>query len=513
MVRYVCKQKSTYHKETTIKYIRRKELDAQTRLTIIVLALSLQGTYGEMTALARQYSISRSFLYQLVGMALICLQELFNTEKVAESPVPLLNLESALVFQRLECKTSIGSISETLRVQGYKHSSVGMISERLQYLGENLPHTLSADGACYVFYLSDEIFALGHPILVTIDPVSTAILRIELAPNRKADTWENHFKAIGEQQFIAKGLASDRGTGLMQGYQAANSDSVWCSDHFHEFRGLTQLRSTLEKQAYATIAAEDERQRIFDNARSEENLEKRLQQLHEAKMSCEQKITEYQHVSDILDILFPLLYFFDLKTGKPRQQQAIKEDILILMDLLDELSLSKLQEQTKKIREHIDSICTCYQQVEGICQELSNSIPEEILDYIGLAWQHDHQSHQHKGKVKKHHQAECAFWLDVAKPLLGEEAEVLINQAFEQFNGMVRTSSLIEMVNSQIRPYLNNCKGQITQAHLNLIMFYHNHHLYKSGKRKNKAPIEILTGKKLEKPWYELLFDTVSQAQ
>jgi len=42
-------------------------------------------------------------------------------------------------------------------------------------------------------------------------------------------------------------------------------------------------------------------------------------------------------------------------------------------------------------------------------------------------------------------------------------------------------------------------------------MFYHNHHSYKTGKRKGKAPIELLTGKKLEKNWLELLFDTVSK--
>ncbi|WP_286019323.1 hypothetical protein, partial [Candidatus Venteria ishoeyi] len=161
-------------------------------------------------------------------------------------------------------------------------------------------------------------------------------------------------------------------------------------------------------------------------------------------------------------------------------------------------------------RDHVDDICTCYQQVEDICQQLSKTIPTDLLDYIGLAWQHGHQSHQHKGKIKKHHQAECDFWLNAVSPLLGENAPAQISEAFEQFNGMVRSSSLIEMVNSQIRPYLNSCKGHTTQEHLNLIMFYHNHHRYKSGKRKGKAPIEILTGEKLEKNWLQLLFDTVS---
>ena len=144
---------------------------------------------------------------------------------------------------------------------------------------------------------------------------------------------------------------------------------------------------------------------------------------------------------------------------------------------------------------------------------MAKTLPEEVLNFIGLAWQHDHQSHQHKGARKKYHMAERDFWLEVVLSLLDENAQSQIEQAFESFDGMVRSSSLIEMVNSQIRPHLNNCKGLITQELLNLIMFYHNHHLYKRGKRKGKAPIEILTGTKLEKTWLDCLFETIAQTQ
>jgi hypothetical protein len=60
---------------------------------------------------------------------------------------------------------------------------------------------------------------------------------------------------------------------------------------------------------------------------------------------------------------------------------------------------------------------------------------------------------------------------------------------------------------------LNSCKGQITQESLNLIMFYHNHRRYKSGRRKGKAPIELLTGKSLEAPWWELLHQQIKREQ
>lgn len=44
-------------------------------------------------------------------------------------------------------------------------------------------------------------------------------------------------------------------------------------------------------------------------------------------------------------------------------------------------------------------------------------------------------------------------------------------------------------------------------------MFYHNHHRYKSGKRKGQAPLELLTGKPLAAEWWELLIQQVNREE
>ena len=126
-----------------------------------------------------------------------------------------------------------------------------------------------------------------------------------------------------------------------------------------------------------------------------------------------------------------------------------------------------------------------------------------------LAWHHDHLSDQSGSKKKGYHQRERDFWLACADGLLGDAFDTLKVLVFDKLDSIVRASSLVEMVNALIRPYLNSCKGQITQEALNLIMFYHNHRRYKSGKRQGKAPLELLTGKPLEAPWWELLLRQV----
>src|SRR2546426_992301 len=66
----------------TMKFIRRPDLDPQTRIHIVMLAWLHQGLYGKMTEIANSYRISRTFLYQLLLMATLQLETLFSDEKL-----------------------------------------------------------------------------------------------------------------------------------------------------------------------------------------------------------------------------------------------------------------------------------------------------------------------------------------------------------------------------------------------------------------------------------------------
>jgi len=129
-----------------------------------------------------------------------------------------------------------------------------------------------------------------------------------------------------------------------------------------------------------------------------------------------------------------------------------------------------------------------------------------------LSWHHDHLSYQSHGKKKQYHRRERNYWLTFSEGLLDGQFDALKVLVFEKLDSIVKASSLVEMVNALIRPYLNSSKGQITQETLNLIMFYHNHRRYKSGRRQGKAPIELLTGEALQGDWVELLIQHKREA-
>ncbi len=118
------------------------------------------------------------------------------------------------------------------------------------------------------------------------------------------------------------------------------------------------------------------------------------------------------------------------------------------------------------------------------------------------AWHHEHLSSQAHAKPQRSHHRTRHAGLDVAAGLLEHDCETLKRLVFENLDSVVRASSLVEMVNSLMRPSLHTCQGHITQETFHLIMFSHNHRRDKSGTRKGQAPLEILTGTPFPGQWY-----------
>jgi len=110
-------------------------------------------------------------------------------------------------------------------------------------------------------------FARHQPILVTIEAQSTAILKMQLASDRSAETWKAHFDDLGDHRFpqhrhgLRSGLADG---GLSRGLPRR---AMVC-DRFHEFQDLFDRRRQLERKAYAAIAKEDEAAHTFHNAKA-----------------------------------------------------------------------------------------------------------------------------------------------------------------------------------------------------------------------------------------------------
>ena len=110
--------------------------------------------------------------------------------------------------------------------------------------------------------------------------------------------------------------------------------------------------------------------------------------------------------------------------------------------------------------------------------------------------------------MRKRLAQEAAFYDDYAASLLPEQGEAIRQEVEELLDAEVRSSSLVENINAALRSLLDTCRGQVDQDLLELFAYRHNHRRFVRGKRADKAPIEILTGKELEKTWLDSLLET-----
>lgn len=496
------------------KFLRRSDLTPLIRLYIAFAGLMSKsvGIWGTITELSKRFMVSRTFIYMLAATLEEISPIIFGdnaSPPAIETRLPYYYMLSL----RMEGRCSIEAISTIMKRFTIDNSSTGSISQVLQSIGSLLPHTLNTgnDEVQLVVFLSDEIFSKRIPILVTVEPHSSTILRIELADARGAEEWKKHWRCLAENGYCAVYLVTDEGKGLCVAQKEALADIIRQPDTYHAVaHRLGQWVKILENAAYKAIEAEDECYRKLDSARTDPVINKRIDEYEKAKKWTDEKIELYENFSFLYECLINEFHIFD-GNGKLRDRKKAEGTIRIVLELMETLGKTKIINAVNKVRRTLPELLNYFEVAESVISDLQKlPIDQEALQTLCLAWQ------WRKGIIKSKKPAArkyCAanenYCLELAASYLQDDYDLVKEQVYIKLDSIVHSSSLVECINSIIRPYLNSSKNNITQETLNLIMFYHNHRRYNSGKRRGKTPMEILTGKKQEKDWVELLFDNI----
>ncbi|NNF96088.1 MAG: hypothetical protein HKM94_04075 [Halobacteria archaeon] len=476
----------------------------------------MNGVWGKITNLAYEYGISRPFVYSLADTLKEAGQFLFGetAEFVPATSPRELSIQMMLSL-RLEGRSSIGAISTIMNRFEYELSSTGSISQTLSRIGSLLPATISAERSItqYLVFASDEIFSKTTPILVTVDPCSSAILRIELTDSRKAEDWKRHFECLYDNGVEAIYLVSDEGKGIRAGHAEVMSDVVRQSDTYHAIaHQLGSWSDRLEKAAYKAIGVEHECERKLVSAKSDQVKEKRLVDCDKSSESAKKAVTLYDDFSYLYRCVLGELNVFD-SNGNLRDRKQAEEGVKVGLALVAELNHSNITEAVNKVKRILPDLfhyLDVAKKVLNECKELP--INEESLKAYCIAWQWGKAVRKAKkpGRKRKAQERE-QFCLEMAEGLHQELPEDIQKQVYLKLDEIVQSSALVECINSIIRPYLNATKNHVTPEQLNLIMHYHNHRRYRDGVRKDKTPMEILTGKEQAKDWISILFDIIRE--
>jgi len=227
------------------------------------------------------------------------------------------------------------SLASILTYFPYQPSAVGYLSEGCRTSGAALPSTLSMAAPTVVLYLRDELFARPQPLLVPLAAHSTAMLKIPLASERSAETWEAHVADLGAHHWHSMGMASDRGRGLVAGSHAACPDARWVCERFPALRALFDRRRPLARTAYAAMAKEDEAVQTCPTATSEAPRHQRLQPSAHPHQACEPAIARYDPLALRRHLLRDAWYLC-APSGRLRTVGGVRAAVLLLCSLSEE---------------------------------------------------------------------------------------------------------------------------------------------------------------------------------
>jgi len=500
------------------RFTRRVDLTDSIRLTIAANALHamMNGVWGTITDLADEHCISRTFVYSLADRLKKVGQFLFGeAAEFVSAPSPRELAIQMILSLRLEARSSIGSISTVMNRFRHELSSTGSISQILSRVGGLLPTTISMKNGItqYLVFASDEIFSKSIPILVTVDPCSSAILRIELTGSRKAEDWKRHFECLYDNGVEAIYLVSDEGKGIRAGHAEVMSDVVRQSDTYHAIaHQLGSWMDRLEKAAYKAIGMEDECERRLDAAKSDEVQKKRLMDWEKSAEAATKAVTLYDDFMYLYRCILGELHVFD-SNGNLRDREQAEEGIKVGLALIEGLNHNKITKAVNKVKRVLPDLFHHFDVAKKVVNECKRlPINEESLKAYCIAWQWGKAARKAKKTDRKRMAQEREqFCLEIADNLHQEESVDMQKEVYSKLDTIVQSSALVECINSIIRPYLNTTKNHVTQELLNLIMHYHNHRRYRDGVRQGKTPIEILTGNQQSKDWMSILFGIIRE--
>ena len=185
------------------------------------------------------------------------------------------------------------------------------------------------------------------------------------------------------------------------------------------------------------------------------------------------------------------------------------------LDLLDTLEVSYISDAVQHVRRELPDLLRYFDVAASVVTQLQDgSLAQETCRILCAAWQWRKDQIKAKTTRARHY---CAAReqesLEIAAAHLYERYDDVKEQVYQQLDQILQSSSLVECLNSIIRPYLNTSRNHVTQELLNLVMFYNNNLRYMDGKRQGNTPMELLTGTVLDKDWIDFLFDVIEKKQ
>lgn len=426
--------------------------------------------------------------------------ELFNAGDVVE-------VTRARVNRLILRSTFPGNVSirptQSLLAEAFDMSrSVGYISELRLDAGRKARQVLREldySGIKYVQVGRDETFFHGAPILMVIEPVSSAILLAEVCADRQSDTWGAALQIVQDQGMHIAGLIEDMARNYEKSQKLANlSDAQVQKDTWHVIMDSAQLVTALEKSAYRTMQKVLDLEKQLNKAWSEGTFETYCQ----ARAAETKAIEQYDTYRHLHGHFCDALAMVDWRSGEIRDPSTARWLLNAVLDEMARGTDSRIRSFHKTLRNHQGYLLTFL----------------EWLDRDLLKWRNDLWCHlRHEADVLAFERIVAQHWWCQQKlianrkqwqPLADDVALMLehwtdhadalasfASRLMALFDSAGRTNSVTESINGLLKSFLNARQSfQSTdsmQAYLDMFVLWHNTRIFERGKRQGQSPFQI----------------------
>jgi len=522
-----------------------------------------------ITELAKKSGVSRKFIYEQKDKATEALTKAFSaTDKddAVKDDAVLFTIQVTHNFLRtsalslaLNCHSSERGIVQHFHdiydydiSEGSAHNILAQAAQKAAI--ENKKANLSN----VKIAAHDEIFQGSTPILVGCDAETTFTYLLSKEEKRDAYTWGVNLLECQGMGLNPNQVIADFGAGLRSGQASVWSDLPCDADVFHVLMDLGKIKTYLENRAIGTIA------KVYELEKNVLRFQKQAQVL---SMELEKKWEKTKTKSDTSAILVQLNIFttivqdgYDTKNNATEASSKILEIESKIMDTQKQQSeLFQTLFQTRVAEKNIIKLVDIIETIKDWLQHdiLSVAGPDyakrcELFDFVVKilvdAEKDCPSKHIRKivTKLKNQRKDLLRFVLrnDAKLGAVAKELKiefVVLRELFE-FYGLscesrnywdqeqkirkkiganfhlalakinaiieetVRASSVVENVNSRLRPYFFLRKA-FGQESLDLLQFYLNHKIFLRSdhpERVDKSPAELLSGQP-NPHWLEML--------
>ena len=404
-----------------------------------------------------------------------------------------------LLEEALDETLSIGSISE-LRLEAGREA--GRVLAGLDY---------SSVGKVIVG--RDETFFQGVPLLLVIEPVSSAILLALACEDRQAETWGAALDLVQEQGVEIAGLVEDMARTYEKSQKLADlSGASVQKDVWHLLRDGDKVNRDLQRSAYAAMKAVVDLEKKLGKAWDEAQFERYV----EAVAKEDAAIVQYDNYVQLLPHLYDALEMVDWRAGEIRDFETANWLLTETLILMDDLSDTRVHSFVKTVRNHQSQLLTFLKRIaaelpkwqDHLSKILAISTDADAFQQtLARHWRLQQMlinGHNQWRKLADETALELDLWLETFPRL-----EAYASQLMHILDAAGHTNSINECVNGILKSFLESRQSfrnlETLQAYLDLFVLWHNTRIIQRGKRQGKSPFQMAGIQTDSDDWLTLL--------